>query len=117
MTCETRNNPSGLPHYKDALDAAVPPLSYSCEHMCGRYGVYADGSHVRERFGLAELPGVYEPRYNVAPTQPVLVVGIDAEGHRAARMMRWGFVPSWAASKEEAWHRAIINARAETVAQ
>ena len=43
-----------------------------------------------EHFELDELPDL-EPRYNIAPTQDVVVVGLDREGRRALGTMRWGF--------------------------
>jgi len=46
------------------------------------------------------------PRYNIAPSQPVLTVVSTAHLHE----LTWGLIPSW--SKER---KAIINARAETL--
>ena len=42
----------------------------------------------------AEMPEDYQPRYNVAPTQPVAVVANADE--RKAEWMRWGLIPFWA---------------------
>jgi putative SOS response-associated peptidase YedK len=83
--------------------------------MCGRYTLHTEKEALAERFGfdpsdLAEL----KPRYNIAPTDPVLAVRV-VEGARRAGMLRWGLVPYWA--------RAIgalplmINARVEGVAE
>jgi putative SOS response-associated peptidase YedK len=59
---------------------------------------------------------LFEPRYNIAPTQDVLVVR-DAEegGAREVAMLRWGLVPSWA--KEVQSGAPQINARSETLAE
>jgi len=46
------------------------------------------------------------PRYNIAPSQPVLTVVSTAHPYE----LTWGLIPSW--SKEP---KAIINARAETL--
>jgi putative SOS response-associated peptidase YedK len=60
-----------------------------------------------------QLP-LFEARYNIAPTQDVLVVR-EADGMREASMMRWGLIPSW--SKEPGGGPPMINARAETLAE
>jgi len=69
---------------------------------------------IATRFGVSRfLEEVgHVPRYNVAPTQTVIVVN-DA-GTRHLAEMRWGLIPSWA--KEAAIGNRMINARAETVA-
>jgi putative SOS response-associated peptidase YedK len=51
-------------------------------------------------------------RYNVAPTQDVPVIVQDRHGRRD-ELVRWGLVPFWA---KRVGGRALINARAETVA-
>ena len=56
-----------------------------------------------------------EPRFNFAPMQRGVVVRLDKEGRREPVMMRWGLVPSW--SKDDKAGAAMINAKAETVAE
>jgi putative SOS response-associated peptidase YedK len=68
------------------------------------------GRDIAEHFDLAGPPELF-PRYNVAPTQPVLAVRVAGVG-REAVMLRWGLVPSWAKDLKQ----APINARAETAA-
>jgi putative SOS response-associated peptidase YedK len=58
---------------------------------------------------------LFEPRYNIAPTQEVLVVREPERGEREAAMLRWGLIPSW--SKEVQGGAPMINARGETVAE
>ena len=58
--------------------------------MCGRYTLRSKARSVAEHFELDELPDL-EPRYNIAPTQDVAVVGLDREGRRALGAMHWGF--------------------------
>jgi putative SOS response-associated peptidase YedK len=59
---------------------------------------------------------LFEPRYNIAPTQDVLVVRVQPkQGEREAVMLRWGLVPSW--SKELQSGPPMINARGETIAE
>ena len=79
--------------------------------MCGRYLITSSPEALRRLFGYREQPN-FPPRYNVAPTQPVPVVILE-NGVRQFRLMRWGFLPSWA--KDPRTFALVINARAETV--
>ncbi|WP_196259591.1 SOS response-associated peptidase [Pelagibacterium limicola] len=54
------------------------------------------------------------PRYNIAPTQPLIAVW-EESGHREAKLARWGLVPRWV--KDPRDFPLIINARAETMAE
>ena len=54
-----------------------------------------------------------EPRYNIAPTQPVPAVRQNPKQPvRELSLMRWGLIPSWAKDPSEA--ASMINARSET---
>jgi putative SOS response-associated peptidase YedK len=80
--------------------------------MCGRYThTQLDPHAIADRFGVLE--SAVEPetlgRYNVCPTERVLVVCGDG-----ARAVRWGLVPPWARKLGAGYEP--INARAETVA-
>lgn len=79
--------------------------------MCGRFTLMLDAEDLQEEFGLAEVPTDFRPRYNIAPSQAVLVLA-DSTGRRA-EWMRWGLVPSWA--KDVSIGYKLINARSETV--
>jgi putative SOS response-associated peptidase YedK len=83
--------------------------------MCGRYTLTdPDPRILRFRFGLAETAQIEEePRFNVAPTDPVLAVRLNKEGEREPGKLRWGLVPHYADPDDFA--RLLINARAETV--
>ena len=81
--------------------------------MCGRFTLKTAVGELAERFGLPERPDL-EPRYNIAPTQPVATV-LVLTGEREFRLMRWGLVPPWA--KDLSVGSRMINARAETVAE
>jgi putative SOS response-associated peptidase YedK len=64
-----------------------------------------------DAYGEVEAP----PRYNVAPTQPVITIRQDArEPIRRLSTMRWRLIPSWAKDPSIAYR--TINARSETVA-
>jgi putative SOS response-associated peptidase YedK len=90
--------------------------------MCGRYVVTRSWDDLLAEFEAADqLDGaLYQPDYNVAPTDPVPVVLTrhrpgDRGGRvvRQLRVARWGLVPSFAPDTGGAARR--INARAETV--
>jgi putative SOS response-associated peptidase YedK len=61
---------------------------------------------------VLERIAALDPRYNIAPSQPVLVLPNTAD--RQVDHYRWGLIPSWA-SDEKIGYRTI-NARAESVA-
>jgi putative SOS response-associated peptidase YedK len=83
--------------------------------MCGRFTLTADLERVEERFSFRRAEKIsFTPRYNIAPSQPVLAVINDGEERRAG-LLRWGLIPSWA--KDEAIGNRMINARAETLAE
>jgi putative SOS response-associated peptidase YedK len=85
--------------------------------MCGRYTLTdPDPRLLRFRFGLTESAEIeQEPRYNVAPTDPVLAVRLNEEGEREPGVLRWGLIPHYA--DPETFDRLLINARGETVAE
>lgn len=81
--------------------------------MCGRYELHAHPAAIALAFGL-EHPPALRPRYNIAPTQDVPVVRLNAAGARELAQVRWGLVPRWA--KDPSIGQRMINARGETVA-
>jgi putative SOS response-associated peptidase YedK len=81
--------------------------------MCGRFTLHTPKEILAARFAV-DLGGVdLAPRYNVAPTQPVLAVRAGEAGARRAELMRWGLVPTFA---KEAKSSGMINARVESAA-
>jgi putative SOS response-associated peptidase YedK len=85
--------------------------------MCGRYTLTdPDPRLLRFRFGLLESAQIeQEPRFNVAPTDPVLAIRLSPNGEREPGILRWGLIPHHA--DPETFDRLLINARAETVAE
>jgi putative SOS response-associated peptidase YedK len=86
--------------------------------MCGRFALLAAPQTVSDFFDLMELEG-FPPRYNIAPTQPILVVSSadlhDARSNlpdRKAQLARWAFMPGWV--KEPKDYPMVINARSES---
>jgi putative SOS response-associated peptidase YedK len=87
--------------------------------MCGRFTNRFTWRELVELYRITE-PYIHpisnlEPRFNFAPMQRGVVVRLDKEGRRQPVIMRWGLVPSW--SKDEKSGAAMINAKAETVAE
>ncbi len=86
--------------------------------MCGRFVLIAPGETLIEQFTLNPdvIPSLSNlaPRYNIAPTQPVLAVRLAPDsGERELALFRWGLIPSWA--KDLSIGSRLINARSETV--
>jgi len=82
--------------------------------MCGRYTLAnPDPARLRARFDILEsIEIAEEPRYNIAPTDPVLAVRRRDDGNREIGRLRWGLLPGrWAEKKGP----PLINARAETL--
>ncbi|MDQ2995201.1 MAG: SOS response-associated peptidase [Pseudomonadota bacterium] len=81
--------------------------------MCGRFTLTADMFTINAHF---ELTNLFElsPRYNIAPSQPVLIVRNKADNVRELAQLRWGLVPGW--TKADAIRPTLVNARVETVA-
>jgi putative SOS response-associated peptidase YedK len=81
--------------------------------MCGRFTLTVDSSQLQEALPWLTIPEGVEPRYNIAPSQPVAVVPND--GKNRLDFFIWGLVPSWA--KDPQIGNRMINARAETLAE
>lgn len=78
--------------------------------MCGRFSLAVDADFLVSLFGLLEVP-IWTPRFNIAPTQPVLAVRQSPQG-RTAGKLRWGLIPHW--TRDLAGTTLMINARSET---
>ncbi len=81
--------------------------------MCGRFSLVSEIGELQGRFEFAGAGLPLAPRYNIAPSQPLLAV-LNG-GERRAALLRWGLIPSWA--KSASVGNRLINARAETVAE
>ena len=83
--------------------------------MCGRFTLTDPNQKLAVQFNLPAIPDM-QPRYNIAPTQPVAAVRIarESEGRELA-MLHWGLIPFWA--KDPKIGARMINARSETVAE
>ena len=83
--------------------------------MCGRFTL-TQPARIAATFGLDNFapvePEFYTPRFNVAPTQRIVVVP-TRDLQREARRMRWGLIPRWA--KDASIGARLINARCESI--
>ena len=77
--------------------------------MCGRFVQYSHPEVYATHFG-AELAGEASgPRYNLAPTQPVLAVRETREGRRELVPLRLGLVPSWSKGPDSRYSMIVSD--------
>lgn len=86
--------------------------------MCGRFPRH---STVNDNDFVCRIPGLTQEtqadlssRYNIAPSQALLLARNGEEGDRQWVTLTWGFLPHWATEPKM---RRPINARADTVHQ
>lgn len=86
--------------------------------MCGRYTLTLEERALLEFFDAIDDVAIepWIPSWNLAPTQRAPVIGVR-DGARVLRAMRWGLVPSWTKTTQDAKETAAkcINARSESV--
>ena len=83
--------------------------------MCGRFTLTNPDQDLALQFDLPEIPDL-QPRYNIAPTQPVAAVRVAPESAvRELALLHWGLIPFWA--KDPKIGSRMINARSETAAE
>ncbi len=75
--------------------------------MCGRFGMSVSRPQLSAAFPYVDFPLTITPRFNIAPTQDVLVLRQGGE-RTTAELLRWGLAPPGAAG------RSLINVRSET---
>ncbi|MBK9926550.1 MAG: SOS response-associated peptidase [Anaerolineales bacterium] len=81
--------------------------------MCGRFTLTVDPAELQDTFTDFIFPSKFAPRFNIAPSQPVLAIPND--GASKADFFVWGLIPMWA--KDPSIGNRLINARGETVAE
>jgi putative SOS response-associated peptidase YedK len=79
--------------------------------MCGRFTLTVNPAEVQETFSSYTFPEKFAPRFNIAPTQPVLAIPNDDQN--TADFFVWGLIPMWA--KDPSIGNRMINARGETL--
>lgn len=86
--------------------------------MCGRYTVTSPLDELLDYLGITLRGDILattnlQPRYNIAPTQPVLIArNHPQKGERELVPVEWGLVPEWQKEKPS---KPLINARLETI--
>jgi putative SOS response-associated peptidase YedK len=78
--------------------------------MCGRFTLTLDPGELQELLNLGPFIHIVQPRYNIAPSQPIPIVK-DPE-KREVELYQWGLIPSWADDPKIGYR--MINARSET---
>lgn len=81
--------------------------------MCGRFTLSYKANELQLTLGITDIPAEWEPRYNIAPTQPIPAV-LDAASKKL-EFLYWGLVPGWA--KDISIGSKMINARSETITE
>lgn len=81
--------------------------------MCGRFSITKQESELEYRFNARFYTDDYVERYNIAPSQWVPVISMEAPDQ--IHMFRWGLIPSWA--KDSKFGSKMINARAEGLSE
>ncbi|ALN73694.1 SOS response-associated peptidase [Aureimonas sp. AU20] len=86
--------------------------------MCGRFTLTDSPSAIADRFHLDAVEP-FPPRYNIAPTQPILILRADEHRRsedggvrRVAHLARWGLIPGW--TKDPSAIPLLFNARSES---
>lgn len=85
--------------------------------MCGRFNLRVPASELAAFFDIVfdpPLQSTLAPRFNIAPSQPVLVVRGGPDRVEGA-LVSWGLVPGWTKNLETG--NRMINARGETVSE
>jgi putative SOS response-associated peptidase YedK len=83
--------------------------------MCGRYRLSRRKQLVEKYFDTTPWEEDWNPRFNIAPTQPVPVIRQHPkEAVRQLSVMKWGLIPHWA--KDPSIATSTINAKSETAA-
>jgi putative SOS response-associated peptidase YedK len=81
--------------------------------MCGRFTLTVDPAKLQDTFTQFIFPTKFAPRFNIAPSQPLLAIPND--GAHTANFFLWGLIPVWA--KDPSIGSRLINARGETIAE
>ena len=81
--------------------------------MCGRFTLTVDPAELQDTFSNYTFPSKFAPRFNIAPSQPVLVIPND--DRFTADFFVWGLIPMRA--KDHSIGSRLINARGDTVAE
>lgn len=80
--------------------------------MCGRTSLFIPQDELEGRFDARVVTdGGYQPRFNIAPGDPLAVITNEASGE--IDHYSWGLLPNWANDAS----KGLSNARSETAAE
>ena len=81
--------------------------------MCGRFTLTTPTDEIASHFEAPDPP-LLTPRYNVAPSQVIAVVGLKPDGTtRGIALLKWGLVPNWSENSDKG--PRPVNVRAESI--
>ena len=80
--------------------------------MCGRYTLTTPTDEIAEMLGISHSV-LTTPRYNIAPTQDILIARQNEQNQRELVMLRWGLIPAFIKEPKKVVNP--INARSESV--
>jgi len=80
--------------------------------MCGRFTLTTSIDEIAEMLGISHSLST-TPRYNIAPSQNILVARHNEQNHRELSMLRWGLIPAFLKNPKLVVNP--INARSESV--
>jgi putative SOS response-associated peptidase YedK len=81
--------------------------------MPGRLTLTTNADGLRAAFPWLKVPKELQPRYNIAPTQPIAVVLND--GKNQVEFLNWGLIPSF--TNRVKMTSFLLNARSEGIAR
>ena len=89
--------------------------------MCGRFGLFAELDALAEQFNFdpSIIQDIYQPRWNIPPTTPILSVRRNSQekyGKNEVRLLRWGMAGA-RSPRSKGSGRPLFNARAEDCSQ
>jgi len=80
--------------------------------MCGRFTLTTPYSTILSHFDIPDQgpQAVFNPRYNIAPSQYIAVVmKLPDQPERHLAMMHWGLIPFWTKDKKGATIRKLFD--------
>ena len=81
--------------------------------MCARATLKSPDRLTELRELRVTFPGGLKPRFNIAPTTPILTARIGSDGAMESCLCRWNLIPNWSGGPKK-MKTLLINARAET---
>lgn len=84
------------------------------DRMSSRYALYEIDKISRRFADGGDMPKGVKPRFNISPTQNVLVI-VSRDGVKQIEVMKWGFIPAGAKDTTAVFRYKSYNARSEGI--